>query len=296
MMRLVAILGFATACNQVLGVPEVRRATCNPAAGFERIAPVAGLDSLLGEQRAQLSGDELTIVFSRITIAGTPDAPVSRHGDLYMARRDHRDDDFHDAVALDPLNTELDELGAALSHDQQVVYFARGGPAQPYRIFAARRSGAGFGEIAPLVLGDDAASELEPYVTPGALFFASRRGDGAASLFSAAGDGTGFAAPRQLASLEALPGRTAYEDPVVSPDGLIIYFSAPPGPASPPDIWSASRSDPGQPFGAPHLVTELHSASADRPAWLSEDGCRLYFVTNRSGQGPGLWLASRQPP
>jgi len=289
---------LTSACNQVLGLPDVHRGPCDPGSAFLHIAPVAGLGSELGEQSAQLSRDELTIVFSRVTIAGTPDGPVPRRGDLYMAHRNHLAEDFRDAAPLDELNTELDEHTASLSDDHRTLYFDRQGPSQRYQIFAARRfapSGP-FGAPALIALRDPASSDLEPFITSSALFFASRSSDGSASLFTAEGRGTSFAAARQLVSLEGLPGPTAYEHPVVSSDGLAIYFSAPADRAAPRDIWRASRADPGQPFGSVRAVAELNTISAENPTWISEDGCRLYFTTNRSGEGLQLWMASRAPP
>jgi hypothetical protein len=249
-------------------------------------------------QSAQLSRDELTIVFSRVTIAGTQDAPVPRHGDLYMAHRNHLADDFEDAVALDELNTELDERTASLSDDKLTLYFDRQDLSQRYQILAASRFAPGepFGAPAPILLRDPVTSDIEPFIASNGLFFASRSSDGSASLFTADGGGTSFAAIRRLASLEVLPAPIAYEHPVVSSDGLTIYFSATPDRAAPRDIWRASRSDPEQPFGSVHAVAELNTISAENPTWISEDSCRLYFMTNRTGQGLGLWLASRTPP
>jgi hypothetical protein len=298
MLRLALVMLIASACNQWLGAPEVHRGPCDPGSSFVHLAPVAGLGSELGEQSAQLSRDELTIVFSRVTIAGTQDAPVPRRGDLYIAHRNHLGDAFQDAVALDELNTELDERTASLSDDKQTLYFDRQGPSQRYQIFAATRSAPGepFGAPTLIVLRDQASSDIEPFITPSALFFASRSNDGSASLFTADPSGTSFAATRQLTSLEVLPAPTAYEHPVVSSDGLTIYFSAPPNSAAPRDIWRASRSDPEQPFGSVRAVAELNTLSAENPTWISGDGCRLYFMTNRTGQGLGLWLAYRTPP
>jgi hypothetical protein len=286
----------ATACNSLLGIPDVERGACNVEDPFVHAAPVRGLGSDLGVQSAQLTRDELTIVFSRLTVIGFESAPIAHYGDLYIAHRDHRDDDFQDAVALEGLNTELDELTASLSSDEQTLYFDRRDPAQRSQIFSARRAGAAaFTAPAPLDLGDE-TSLFEPYATADALYLASRRSDGSASLFTAAGHGSSFGTPRQLALIELLRSPTAYESPVISSNATTIYFSAPPDNASPQDIWSASRPEPGQPFGPPNAVTELNTPSAERPTWISDDSCRLYFTTNRAGRGFELWMASRATP
>lgn len=291
----VLLLVSMAGCNQILGTSQARHGTCDPETPFIHVAPVAGLESALGEQSAQLSRDELTIVFSRLTIS----APVlSRYGDLYMAHREHLGDDFREVVALDELNTGANEISPSLSDDQHTLYFARGGPAVRYQIFAASwPSPRGpLGNSVPIALGDAGESELEPYITSSAIFFTARRGDGSASLFTAAGRRTSFEPAHRLESLEIHAPAGAYGSPVVSSDELTIYFSAPPDNASQPDIWISSRSSVDRPFGAARAIAELNTVSGERPAWISEDSCRLYFVTNRAGQGYGVWMASRGAP
>jgi hypothetical protein len=290
-LMLVAMAG----CNQLLGSSQAHRGTCDPDAPFVQIAPVGGLSSDLGEQSAQLSGDELTIIVSRSTIAGPMNAPIPRYGDLYMAHREHLGDDFRDVDELEELNTNLDELGASLSDDRHTLYFARGGPSLGYQIFAAPwpSPAAPLGDAVPIALGGAGESQLEPYITPSAIFFAVRRGEGSASLFTAAGQHTSFGPAQRLLSLETQAPPGAYENPVVSSDELTIYFSAPPDNASQSDIWTSSRSSVDRPFRAPRAIAELNTVSGERPTWISEDGCRLYFVTNRTGQGYGVWMASR---
>jgi hypothetical protein len=229
---------------------------------------------------------------------------VARRGDLYIAFRDHRGEPFQAAAPLAEVNSELDEAGASLSVDQQTLYFDRGepttdpeDPTRGFRIYAATRASmTSFAAPLAVDLGGADRSNVEPYATPGGLYFASRYANGAASLFRAVGSGTAFAPPQQLGSLEVQPAPTAYEDPVVSSDERTIYFSAPSLAGGLADIWTASRPDPAQPFGAPHPVDELRTSSVERPTWLSPDGCRLYFVTNRTGDGSQLWMAARSAP
>jgi hypothetical protein len=294
-MRL-AVVPLLAACNQLLEIPDIHRGDCDADAPFVQLAPVAGLDAELGEQGGQLSRDERTIVFSRLTVAGNPASPVPHLGDLYLAERDTPDAPFGAATALVELNTELDELGASLSEDRLTLYFDRSDLSQRYHIYAARRSSPVdvFGAPVALALGDGTRSDRQPFITPAAIFFASTRSDGTASLLAASGRGTSFEPARPLASLETLPGPTAYENPVVSTDGLTIYFSAPPDNATPRDIWTASRAVLDQPFGSPHPVAALNTLNAERPTWISDDSCRLYFVTNRAGRGFSLWMASRR--
>lgn len=282
-------LAAAPACAEVLDLPELHRGDCSPDAAFTHIAPVPGLAHDL-VQAAQLTSDELTIVFSRATLAPTP-----RYGDLYLAHRARVGDPFGDARALDEVNTEFDELGASLSDDLRTLYFDREDRDRAYRILVATRASADepFGPATAVDLGDDTTSNFEPFRTADGLYFGSTRGNGIASLFEAWGSGPAFGAPLWLGSLEAVAAPTAYENPVPSADGLTIYFGAEPTGARAKDIWVAHRSSPGARFDPPRLVTALNTDAFENPSWLSPDGCHLYFMTDRAGAAE-LWLASRR--
>ncbi|MCW5809139.1 MAG: hypothetical protein KIT31_42690, partial [Deltaproteobacteria bacterium] len=268
----------------------VHRGDCDGRADIVRTVPVGGLDGL-GVQNAQLSPDERTIVFSRLI-----STPIDLDGELYLAHRDDPDGDFGEAIALSELNTELDEFSPSLSEDLLTLYFDRQDRAGRYQILAATRAAIGepFGPPTALTLGDGTSSDFEPYVTAGAIFFSSTRAHGLPSLFAAAGRGTTYAAPERLVALEALPFPTAYEHPVMSSDGLTIYFGAPPDPSvDHHDVWSASRTAVDEPFDAPRAVPGLATAHDERPVWISRDNCRLYVMSDAGGTSQ-LWLASRR--
>src|SRR5690348_16388287 len=120
-------------------------------------------------------------------MAASPTGPVSRHGDLYLARRDHRGDPFRAAVALDELNTASDERNASLSEDQQTLYFDQRDPAGRYHLLIAARPAPAehFGAAVPVNLGDATGSTQEPFLTSTALYFVSARSDGTTSVFAA---------------------------------------------------------------------------------------------------------------
>jgi hypothetical protein len=82
--------------------------------------------------------------------------------------------------------------------------------------------------------------------------------------------------------------------PVVRVDELEIFFSRREGNAS--FIYTARRAKRTDMFDTPTKVTELTGiAGNDVPAWLSRDGCRLYFTSTR-GDGStnsDIWMATR---
>ena len=293
MWRLAPILVSTMACTDLLGIPEPVRGPCDPDAAFVHRAPVGGIGGDSGEQYARLSRDELTVLFSRQNLNG----PVNTHGDLYLAHRDRLDDDFRDVTALSEVNSDLDEFGASLSDDLLTLYFDRQVEAPRYEIFAARRSATGdrFGKPQQVDLGNDSSSNLEPFITATGMAFASTR-DGLVTLFTAIGHGTVFEPPRRLIPVGTRTPSTAIEHPVVAFDGLTVYFSAPPEHAVARDIWTASRPALDAPFGAPRAVTMLNTADHEIPASVSEDNCRLYFLTGSNPVALELWVASRRTP
>lgn len=285
------VVALTAACS--VDIPDVHAGFCDPDAAFVHLAPVAGLGGL-GEQTARLSPDELTIVFSREL-----PAPVPRYGDLYVAHRAHRSDDFDDATALDAVNSDADEFSASFSDDMLTLYFDRQVDEQRYEILAVTRARSSdpFGGPVTIPLGADSSSNFEPFAAAGAIFFASTRSSGVANLFAASGAGTSFGSP---APVMPPTSEVAYEHPVVAVDELTIYFSAPSDSSTKRDIWTAARSARDQPFGAPHPVAALNTASTEYPTWISPDSCRLYFMTDRtqSALRPNfeLWMASRRTP
>jgi Tol biopolymer transport system component len=73
-------------------------------------------------------------------------------------------------------------------------------------------------------------------------------------------------------------------DPALSVDERVIVFaSRRPGSFANTNLWYATRSAPDQAFGTPLVVPGVNSDGADGDAWLSRDGCRLYFSSNRAG-------------
>ena len=81
----------------------------------------------------------------------------------------------------------------------------------------------------------------------------------------------------------------------LAPDGLDVFFAAPPGGAG-QDIFTAHRSALDQPFGAPVRVPDLSSATEDEYPKMSRDASTLWFSydsVNTGGQDAQLWTATR---
>jgi hypothetical protein len=82
--------------------------------------------------------------------------------------------------------------------------------------------------------------------------------------------------------------------PVVSRDGLTIYFGA--RAAGDTQIHVSIRRSTDDPFGPGDPVPSLaSSALVNIPTWLSADGCTLYFNSNRDSVA-AIYSASLPPP
>ena len=88
-------------------------------------------------------------------------------------------------------------------------------------------------------------------------------------------------------------------DPVVSRDGLSLYFASGPGRGGEGgrDLWVAERASTSEPWGAPYNVGAVINTGAheSKPS-LSVDGHRLYFASNRPGGlgGFDIYMAWRR--
>jgi Tol biopolymer transport system component len=103
------------------------------------------------------------------------------------------------------------------------------------------------------------------------------------------------AAPfEQPAMVEGLATSDGEYGPWLSPDGLTLLFAAF-GPSGPWDLWQATRPDRGASFGPRQRLAEVSSSASEHSPWLSPDGLRLYFTSDRGGTY-NVWKATRAAP
>jgi len=86
-------------------------------------------------------------------------------------------------------------------------------------------------------------------------------------------------------------------DGFLSEDGLALYFSSTrDGEHDDSDLYLARRSSIDAAFGEPQPLVDLNDLggiSEERMPWLSPDGSRLYFASDRSGQY-ALYVATKR--
>jgi hypothetical protein len=262
---------------------------------------VPELSSIARDLSARLSADELTAYVTSERAGGVGGR------DIWVNKRASVSAPFGASALLTELDTPLQEDYASIAFDGLSLYFehadpaaADGGGGTP-DLYVARRGATSFPFPAATPVGavNTQAGESFPYIAPlGQLYFASDREGPAGEyhLFVAPSKGATFDTPVALTSLNE-PGALS-TSPVVSKDGLTIYFASTRTGATSQgdyDIWVAHRAALGDSFGAPANVAELNTASGDRPTWISSDGCRILIVSDRPGTIGDLdiWLATR---
>jgi hypothetical protein len=280
------------------GAPDAPEAStpsgpCDLSKPFDAPKPVDGpVNSGARDSSATLTGDELTIVFSR-SVDLNP-------GTLLMAKRATRTepfgtpDDF--TAATQPLG--LEGVGTpSMTHDGLVLFFY-GETAAEANIFKASRSttSAPFGTLGSVTVVNSTAVEVYPSVMPKGeeLWFTSERLGGITRhLFRSVLGAQGlYQKPEVVAELKSAKNEAGV---AFSADGLTIYFgSERPGGSGESDIWTATRPNLGAPFGAATVVPGINSPVDEFPSWLSPDGCRLYFSSERAGV-EDIFVASRDP-
>lgn len=140
---------------------------------------------------------------------------------------------------------------------------------------------------------NSAGNEFSPsYVGAGGglLFFSSDRAGQDNIYMSTRMPQGAWGAPVAVDELNA-PGFSTAR-PNVSADGReIVFDSNRPGGLGGPDLWTATRRSVLEPWSDPtNLGPNVNSGSAETRPWLSRDGKRLFFGSNRPGSEGSLDL------
>ena len=103
-----------------------------------------------------------------------------------------------------------------------------------------------------------------------------------------------WSAPRPLTTVNHLT--ESEDDPVVSADGLELYFTSPRPPSlGQSDVWRSVRASPNEPWGAPQPVPELSTALNENTLELSFDALTMWLASDRPGTlgNEDMWVVTR---
>ncbi len=289
---------------------DVDAAPCNLSKPFNAPVGISELNTLANDAHARLTHDELNVYFHRQPNgdAGVPGL-VGTCANIFVASRASTSAPFGAATNGQPLvavNKAFCETDPSPSGDHKSLYFTATDPALVAGGFdlavATRATAAGnFGSVTDLSI-NTTADDYHGYILPDelALYFASTRNGPNPSLFRASRASTAspFAVdpPTNFAAINTSAGEGF---PTVMLDQLTIYFASvrtDGGAKGGNDIWKATRTSTSSAFVTPVNVSELNTAGTELPTWISDDGCRLYFDSDRNaGAGLDLFVASKPP-
>jgi WD40 repeat protein len=262
--------------------PDAAVARCDPSKPFGMPALIPDINSGVRDQGAELI-DDLTIIFGSDRPPGTG---------LYLATRVMPTSAFGTPAPLTAINATGQATGPALTADGLTLYYALTAQDAGDIYVTHRNSRADpFVPGTPVAGINSAVADLDPFISAdgSTLYFDSAQATGTAlHLYVAVRQASGsFGAPQALTAFNT---QTVDGHPVLSPDGLALYWSSTRtdgGAKGGTDIWRATRTSTAGEFANAAPVAELNSAMNESPSWVSPDNCVVLLQSDRPG-GLGL--------
>jgi hypothetical protein len=250
---------------------------------------VDGVNTTSDDSVIVLAADQLTAYLESSRPGGLGGS------DLWKATRALVTAPFGTPTLLEGVNSAANEVLPFISPDGLQLFFASntsGGGDYDVRL-ATRTSTIAVFSASSVVAGVNTSGlEAGQWLSNDGkqLYFFSDRIGGLGGVDIWVADfGSGGAS--NVRNLSGVNSATDEENPVLTADGLTIYFSskntAGSTPATAYDIWMAHRSTAQDGFGQPKNITELNSSGGDAPTWVAPDGCTLYFSSDRAAGTAG---------
>lgn len=217
---------------------------------------------------------------------------INRGGDVYFAQRATTNDPWSIPGIDTGVSSNAGETTPEISYDGLSIVVAsdRAGTQDLYFATRTARDEA-WSTLDPITAANSSSSEAGGNITPDglALVFSSTKVNGSPDLFLVERTSTSdpFGTPVELTAINT----TGHEgSPFLSPDKKTIYFDS--DRSGTTDIWMSQRASTNDAFPAPQVITEIATTFAEEDPWLSSDGRRLVFTSNRGGSSQ-LWEATR---
>jgi RHS repeat-associated protein len=277
---------------------------CDPAAPFDPPAPAFTGTALI---------DSITFSQDGNTAYLAGKLPPDTNSQIYVATRNPATNQFGPLTVVSPgtVSTASSERTPSLSADGSRLYFGRyvsSGTRTQLMVSTFNSSTQVWNTPSFLTnLNQSDLHDQDPFFLSATneLFFAAEPTDGVRNLrVSPLVNGSHASAADVSFSINPpLPAEDEYR-PVLSSDGRTLYFaSTRPGIGldTGGDIWIAKRSTivpPNTPFGAFTNLWSLNTNRIEFPAGISNDGCTLYFASNRDTSNLNdyrLYQATRGP-
>ncbi len=242
-----------------------------------------------------------TLTSNELVIFWVGPGPGGGDDDVWQASRNAVGESFSNSVVKQSLSdNNLADSKVTLTGDDLlgILSTARSGGQGASDLWQVSRTGGGTSAFDTIDQNhmaalNDADSQLDPFITADGLDLYYAIGIPQRIVVAKRGAKTeDFAAPVDVANLGGFNGAA---DPTLSADGrLILLTSNRPGGFESADLWYATRTSTSDAFGTPQLVPAVNGGYADGDAFLSLDGCRLYFASARNGGVYDLMISTVQ--
>jgi Tol biopolymer transport system component len=235
----------------------------------------------------RLSADELTIYFTTRSAAGD--------SDMASATRATISTPFGAPTLLTTLNSAANDNDPSVSADHLSIWFHSSRDGDPDIFTATRATTASpWGMPTPVGPVNSPSSEAHAYYRQSAneLWLISNRGTSYDIYMSTKVAGV-FGTPQPIAALNS-PLQDWQPQP--SEDGLTMLLASDrAGGKGGLDLYLSQRANAAAVWDAPVAIAELNSANVEQAGWLSADGCRIYFSSDRDAPAVrnALWFAAR---
>lgn len=260
---------------------------CNPDAPFGGFVDLGtDVDTSAFESSPFLTSDELTIFYAR-------DVGGGRLA-LFYSVRDATPDPFGPGTKITTISSNATYDTAPIVDDglTQMFFSSAGRPAgQHYHLYVATGDGTpnGWSKVTALTALESPEPHADMHLwiagTTNELWFVSDR-TGVRALYTSPDVKTFPTLDTWL--LSTVP----QSRPLLTADALTLYYGqADAGGVF--HVFRSTRASTATPFVNPVQVTDFDSGDAnDTPGWLSPDGCRMYFTSDRSGNSD-IWMGTR---
>jgi hypothetical protein len=294
MRKMFLFLALAS-CDPVEAEPPTGR--CDPTKDF---APAVRIDELSNEvssdQDARMNDAETLLVFAREWPEGTGKL------DLHWSSRASAEERWSapSVVGFEAVNGLDQQRAPSLADDGLTLYYSNYVETVRYDIMVSTRPSldAAWGTPVPVAgMNLPEVNDRDAWFVPdgSAVYFASERGGAGYRLYRATrSPGGGYSQVVHLDELDVPGGQTF--TPVVSADELTIYFSSQRDePATPADIFRATRASKNERFGQPVYLTTLNTIATDVATWVSADDCVMLLRSERpdNSHRSDLYVATR---
>ena len=254
-----------------------------PPRPLDELAP-ASVEDDYKDDNPVLTGDLLELYFTSTREGGPGDT------DVWRARRSSRDARFEAPEPVDIVSTERFDSSPAVSLDGGSLWVGsqRDGGLGELDIWVSHRADRDAPWSEPELVAELSTEEKDIPRPPGqgglVMPLASQRDSpGVYRTFLATrpSPDAAFSSVEPLSELWFDDRATV--DAFLTDDGLALYVNLSEGDDDGGDLYVARRETLDEPFSPPEPLDALNTEGDERDPWLSPDGTRLFFASDRDG-------------